>query len=568
MKKLSLFLAISLFTCLSFAQTRNLKIVKQPTENPTIEKRKAVVIGMSDYGSREKNLPNALNDADDMAVVFARLGFEVTLLKNNDLQSLEVNLDNWYKTIERNDMAIFYFAGHGMKIKGVNYLIPVDFPADVAEANVKYKALRVDQVLDNMDEKQVGMKLLILDACQDNPFKRSWNRGTEEKGLAEMKAPTGIYILFSSWPGSTAQEGSKYSLRNGVFTHFLKQEIVKEGASIDEIINNVAGEVSNITGKQQMPYKSGILTKNFYFKPKTSDRPGELVKYYYYIDQNGNESRNRFEDRKTAENEMKSRSLYGKIYSNAGEVFVVEKRVEPPPLTNRFANFTETAGNLNLEMIAVQGGTFTMGCTSEQDGECYDNEKPAHQVTVSNFYIGKFEVTQAQWKVVMGSNPSYFKGDNLSVESVSWSDAQEFIRKLNTLTGKQYRLPTEAEWEFAARGGAKSQGYKYSGSNNLNNVAWFNDNRGSATHAVGTKSPNELGIYDMSGNVWEWCSDWIGNYSASAQRDPMSASSGTSRVVRGGSWDGNAEFCRVSFRDEAHPDDRCGNLGFRLACSL
>ena len=385
MKTHFLLLTLLLFACSTFAQTRNLRLVKLPTESPTTEKRKAVVVGMSDYGSRERNLPDAFNDADDMAGVLTQLGFEVTLLKNNDLQNLETNLNNWYKTIERNDMAIFYYAGHGMKIKEVNYLIPVDFPADVEEANVKYKALSVGQVLDNMDEKQVGMKLLILDACQDNPFKRSWSRGSEEKGLAEMKAPTGIYILFSSWPGSTAQEGSRYNLRNGVFTYFLKQEIVKEGASIDDIINNVAGEGSNLTENRQMPYKSGILTKNFYFKPKKiNDGSNEVLKrYYYYIDQDGNESKNRFDDRKNAESEMKSKNLYGKIYSNAGEMFVVDKPAPynpsptPAPVTN-IHNFTDDfsdnhsnwcTGTNNRGMLTVANGKYRISCTDENGNE-------------------------------------------------------------------------------------------------------------------------------------------------------------------------------------------------------
>lgn len=217
------------------------------------------------------------------------------------------------------------------------------------------------------------------------------------------------------------------------------------------------------------------------------------------------------------------------------------------------------------EMVFVQGGTFWMGCSNEQQGSCDSDESPLHQVTVSSFNIGKYEVTQAQWKLIMGSNPSTFKGDNLPVENVSWDDAQEFIARLNAATGKQYRLPTEAEWEYAARGGNKSQNYKYSGSHNLNNVAWFTDNSSSQTHSVGAKLPNELGIYDMSGNVWEWCSDWKGTYPASPQQDPMGASSGSYRVIRGGSWSNIAARCRVSNRDNGGPGDRIGDLGFRVA---
>ena len=216
--------------------------------------------------------------------------------------------------------------------------------------------------------------------------------------------------------------------------------------------------------------------------------------------------------------------------------------------------------SVNIEMVYVAGGTFMMGATSEQGSDAAYDEKPAHNVTVSSFYIGKYEVTQKQWVEIMGSNPSYFKGDNLPVEQVSWNDIQDFIKKLNAKTGKNYRLPTEAEWEFAARGGNNSRGYKYSGSNTLSNVAWYTDNSGSKTHPVGTKSPNELGIYDMSGNVNEWCSDWYGSYSSNSRR-----SSGSYRVMRGGSWGIHAWSCRVSYRGYGSPGDRYGSDGFRLA---
>jgi formylglycine-generating enzyme required for sulfatase activity len=218
-----------------------------------------------------------------------------------------------------------------------------------------------------------------------------------------------------------------------------------------------------------------------------------------------------------------------------------------------------------IEMILVHGGIFTMGCTGEQGSDCIDDEKPAHQVTVRDFYIGKYEVTQAQWKAITGSNPSHFKGDRLPVELVRWDDIQEFIRKLNAKTGKNYRLPTEAEWEYAARGGTQSRGYKYSGSNTVGAVAWYWDNSGEATHAVGTKQPNELGIYDMSGNVGEWCSDWGGDYPSSAQTDPAGPSSGSFRVGRGGSGGDDAQDVRVSRRNNYMLDSRYIDLGFRLA---
>lgn len=223
-----------------------------------------------------------------------------------------------------------------------------------------------------------------------------------------------------------------------------------------------------------------------------------------------------------------------------------------------------TVNGVTFKMIYVEGGTFTMGCTSEQGGECDSDENPSHQVSLGDFWIGETEVTQALWKAVMGSNPSYFKGDNLPVERVSWNDCQEFIRKLNQLTGKTFRLPTEAEWEYAARGGKHSCGYKYAGSNSVGEVGLYDSNSDNKTHPVKTKKANELGLYDMSGNVWEWCSDWCGNYSGSALSGPKGPSSGLYRVLRGGGWYYDARGCRVSNRYGIDPDYRGSDFGFRL----
>ena len=231
------------------------------------------------------------------------------------------------------------------------------------------------------------------------------------------------------------------------------------------------------------------------------------------------------------------------------------------------SNQTFTVNGVSFDMIAVEGGTFTMGATAEQASDAYSDEKPTHQVTLSSYYIGKTEVTQELWQAVMGSNPSGFSGANLPVEKVSWEDCQIFIAILNELTGKYFRLPTEAEWEYAARGGSKSQGYKYSGSNTVDDVAWYPSNSSSKTHPVATKAPNELGIYDMSGNVLEWCSDWYSSsyYSSSSQYNPTGPASGSRRVYRGGSWGSSARLCRVSYRDYNGPSYRFYNLGLRLA---
>ena len=224
-----------------------------------------------------------------------------------------------------------------------------------------------------------------------------------------------------------------------------------------------------------------------------------------------------------------------------------------------------TVNGVTFTMIRVEGGTFTMGCTSEQGSDCDSDESPSHQVTLTDYYIGQTEVTVGLWRAVMGSDPSYFKkGDNYPIENVSWDDCQTFLTKLNQLTGQKFSLPTEAQWEYAARGGKKSNGYKYSGSNTIGNVAWYTDNSGSSTHPVGQKSPNELGLYDMSGNVCEWCQDWYGSYTSSSQSNPQGASSGYPRVYRGGSWNFIARGCRVSIRYGGSPTYRFNYLGFRL----
>ena len=219
-----------------------------------------------------------------------------------------------------------------------------------------------------------------------------------------------------------------------------------------------------------------------------------------------------------------------------------------------------------FKMVKVAGGTFQMGATSEQGEDAYAWEKPVHSVTLSDYYIGQTEVTQELWEAVMGSNPSYFTGDNRRpVEKVSWDDCQEFIEKLNRLTGKNFRLPTEAEWEYAARGGSKSRGYKYSGNNNPDLVAWYDGNSINKTHPVAQKQANELGLYDMSGNVWEWCSDWYGEYINEVQTNPTGPITGTDYVQRGGSWENGSIGVRVSRRSPGTPALRGCYYGLRLA---
>ncbi|MDD3152989.1 MAG: formylglycine-generating enzyme family protein, partial [Bacteroidales bacterium] len=221
---------------------------------------------------------------------------------------------------------------------------------------------------------------------------------------------------------------------------------------------------------------------------------------------------------------------------------------------------------LNIVVIYVEGGVFKMGCDAGQSADCNDDEKPSHQVEIRSFKIGKYEVTQAQWKAVMNNNPSKFQGDNLPVTNVSWNDVQEFILKLNNKTGKKYRLPTEAEWEYAAKGGQSSNVvYKYSGSNSINAVAWYSSNSDNITHPVGSKSSNVLGIYDMNGNVHEWCSDWYAMYKSNYQNNPAGSNDGTYKICRGGGAKSQALNCRNTFRSLKYkPNYQNDFIGFRL----
>ena len=245
-------------------------------------------------------------------------------------------------------------------------------------------------------------------------------------------------------------------------------------------------------------------------------------------------------------------------------------KTKPAPRRNNTSHSGSTSSTVSLSaelnklinnMVYVSGGTFIMG------GDESSDQTPTHSVTLSSYYICKYEVTQVLWRAVMGSNPSNFKGNNLPVENVSWYDCQTFIKRLNSYTGRNFRLPTEAEWEFAARGGNYSRHYKYSGSNDIDDVAWYIDNSNKRPHPVGTKQANELGLYDMSGNVGEWCSDWDGSYSSYSQTNPTGPNSGSFRVHRGGFWRYNARYCRTPERSSKTPDYCVNYIGLRLVLS-
>lgn len=265
-------------------------------------------------------------------------------------------------------------------------------------------------------------------------------------------------------------------------------------------------------------------------------------------------------------------------YSQAGSYVVKLFGLPPDTIPQRIV---DTAFGIRMELVYVKGGTFRMGATPEQGSAAHDREKPVHEVTLDGFYIGRFEVTQGQWEAVMGTtvkqqrdltNSNYSLsgvGDDYPMYYVSWKEAVAFCDSLSARTGRKHRLPTEAEWEYAARGGQQSDGTKYAGSNTIGNVAWYYTNSFSKTHPVGQKQPNGLELYDMSGNALEWCSDLYGDYNEDVTHNPQGPSSGSGgRVYRGGSWLNYERECRVSSRIAAFPDYRDNLLGFRVVCEL
>lgn len=227
----------------------------------------------------------------------------------------------------------------------------------------------------------------------------------------------------------------------------------------------------------------------------------------------------------------------------------------------------EVLKEIESKMVQVEAGSFTMGCINPMDTECVYWEKPRHTVTINAFYMCKYDVTQKEWKTIMGSLPAANTCENCPVINVTWFDAQQFINKLNQLSGKNYRLPTEAEWEYAAKGGNKGHGYKFSGANEANEVAWYDSTLSKSIHPVGQKKPNELGLYDVSGDVWQWCSDWFDPkyYRNSPSNNPAGPPSGkVDKVVRGGSWWGPMRDCRVANRDKFPAESKDDDVGFRL----
>ena len=494
----------------------------------TQEAKNALLIANGDYARDMGSLKDPIPESWSLKSALESIGFKVMLVQNADLDGMRGALKAFKeKTKNAGGIAFFHYGGHAMQIKGANYLIPLKAVLD-DEEDVSYRCLRVDELMQSM---KGDSNVVVLDSCRNNPFAQSAHRGADTRGLAAVGIkPKNSIIVYSASEGNTAQDG--------IFTPILTKRITEKNRTFSDILLTIRKEVQQQTNGKQNPGEYRELVDPIYLAGFDASAP-------------------------------------------------VQQAVYTPPVRQ------ENRNNTGERTYRVNGVSFTMkpiaavqGAVLGDNSQKYNQE---HSVSLSAYYIGQTEVTQELWKAVMGSNPSRFTDSVKNpVEQVSWYDCIEFCNELTaeimgeehcvyTIRGssvtadfsqKGFRLPTEAEWEYAAMGGRY---HTYAGTNNdasLKDYAWYGLNSDNKTHEVGTKQANKYGIYDMSGNVWEWCWDWYSRGTpTSGQSDPRGAASGFLRVYRGGSWLCSADFAARAFRADYGPVNRYSDVGLRVAMS-
>jgi formylglycine-generating enzyme required for sulfatase activity len=653
-------------------QNNRLLTVEEIKQLPAKAKRFALVVGVDEYqDSQISRLSGATNDAKSLADALVRYaGFpqdQVILLASDQPQERQPNRGNILKylsnlrgVVPEDGLLLVSFAGHGIERGGRGFLCPLDAQIGGSIALLEATAVAVDTVREWIRDTGVKQVLIILDACRNDPS----GRGESENKLTDSFAKkfnfdlrnqevTAFATLYATDVGHVAYEYKEK--HQGYFTWMLVEGL--KGAAANERGEVTLGGLVKYL-QEQVPKRIRLdLGQEKSQKPYATVggyKADELVisimvritpdKSAATIDAGANERE--FWSSIKGSNDPEDFKVYLEKYPNGDYVGLARnalRRLEAatksasptvnPPATNpvgtppvstsagkqekvELQTYTETAGGAAIEMVRVPSGRFTMG-SPDSDTGALPKEMPQHTVSISSFYMGKYEVTQTQWravarlpKVKLDLNPdpssfkasrskakprfnitlkhdaSNFKDDNLPVETVSWEEAIEFCDRLSRATGKTYHLPTEAEWEYAARAMTTEP---YAGT--LDEMGWYGNNagrmrvdaneialtdgsnyskritdNGNQTHAVGQKRPNRFGLYDMHGNVWEWCMDWYGEnyYAQSPSADPTGPSTGSYRVRRGGGWDDIAMYLRSANRDRRAPDFRSGTLGFRL----
>ncbi|MFN8348835.1 MAG: SUMF1/EgtB/PvdO family nonheme iron enzyme [Spirosomataceae bacterium] len=544
MRPALLVITLLLFFKYVHAQDKTLGTTQLPAGT---EKRAAVIFANQNYDDPRYDLQKTHNDADDMKDVLEDMGFKVIVFEK------DLNRTAFYRAINAlrdklkgYQMVFFYYSGHGSEYEGLNYLIPTDIKLEY-DSDIKANGVEMDLVYKVLRQAQVKTGIVALDACRSLPV----GKGEVATGLnIPRNNPSGTFTMYATEAGRVAKENRSPNGRNSFFTQELLKHLPIPNLTINEIHYNTRNAVGDATNQEQLPDVADKLGGKLYLLTKEVIDP----------------------EKEAMRAEIERLKAEQKNTTPADNT-----RVTPP--TAIVSNSTTKAAKfLDLpfaDMAYIEGGTFQMGDTGNE-GE--NDEKPVHTVTVSSFWMSKYEVTQRQWTQIMGNNPSYFKNcDDCPVENVSWNDTQEFLKKLNARTGGNYRLPTEAEWEYAAGGGATTRA-RFGNSKDIlaPKEANFDATAGSKkeysvvgeyrskTLRVGSFEPNTLGLYDMSGNVWEWCADWFGTYPSSSQANPKGPGSGPYRVLRGGSWNSAPLNARVANRHSGTPGPRGGRVGFRV----
>jgi len=568
----------------------------------TAQIRVALLIGNNRYKLQD-SLKNPLNDVRLLEQKLKDCGFEVIRKENLGRKDMINSVNEFYEKIKSApSVALFYYSGHGIQSDGENFLIPVD--ADIhSKADIESESFALGRLMGKMDESQSITNIIILDACRNDPYSKGWYRGEGEKGLVEIrKKPRQSFIAFATSPYDIANDGIG---KNSPYSEAIAKYITEPGVSIFGVFQKVAYEVNKKYPKQ-IPWFNSSLFGDFYFKQgggdaqKGSTADGRVeIKFittadcFIYIngDSVGVVKSGAFFSTRVFPGSYRIKAIstqYPKLsweetfsYSTGSNQ---EENLQLIPMHTRIAEFTgkqsqiptgeENADakairslldGIKYNMVYVDSGDFEMGTSGGEN-----DESPVHKVRISSFYMSKYEVTQAQWEAIMATDPSANKGcKTCPVENVSWEDANKFIQKLNQLTGGTYRIPTEAEWEYASRGGKLRINNKFSGGVKIDKYGWSYENSGGKPHPVGRLGGNELGIFDMSGNVAEWCNDWYDNnyYKNSGSSNPKGPTNAKSKVVRGGSWDDYDKTARVFARSKFEPATKNKSIGFRLAAT-
>jgi formylglycine-generating enzyme required for sulfatase activity len=567
--------------------------------------RYALVIGNADYRNVGK-LTNPVNDAKDIAAALQRLGYQVDLQLDVDQGKMIDAIDTHVRRLSANreSEGFFWFAGHGVQICDENYLLPVDVAIN-SERRVQSSAYSLNDLLMSFEEAHNRVNIMILDACRNNPLPATARSGAN-RGLAVVNdVPTDLFVMFSTAPGDVAQDG--VGKRNSPFAEaFLKH--INSTETISLMATDVISETMQMTNMSQRPFTRGSIISDKYYSlnksgggappvgPSGRVSTGSIavssgvagivmidgVETSTLVKANGTAI---IENVTTGDTEVAVKTSDGRVV-----------RAPQPVLVRQGQSVATTVPAPERPvpdgMVRIRGGTFMMGSPASEASR--ENDEVQHRVTVGSFYMGKHEVMQKEYQAMMGSNPSYSKGDALPVEQINWFDAIEYCNKRSqregltaayTISGSGdnrtvtwnrnangYRLPTEAEWEYACRAGSTTP--FSTGSNITTNQANYDGNypyNGNAkgtyrekTTVVGSFAANAWGLYDMHGNVWEWCWDWYGAYSSGAQTDPMGVSSGSLRVSRGGNWFNLGQYLRSAGRDYLTPSYRIFDIGFRL----